>query len=86
MELRFRLADKTLQAHQRIMDGVTAESGGGDPMGMDAREFNRAAEQHYRDTLRRANLREAFEQLREDAQAMSKYAETRIGAAWCDTG
>ena len=40
-----------LQAHQRIMDGVMAESGGGDPMRMDAREFNRAAEQHYRETL-----------------------------------
>jgi hypothetical protein len=79
MELRFRLADKGLQAHQRILDGVSAESGDRDPMRMDAREFNRMAEQHYRETLRRANLREAFDQLKEDVQELAKLEHPELG-------
>ncbi|HVP55723.1 MAG TPA: hypothetical protein VMU45_12080 [Candidatus Eisenbacteria bacterium] len=72
VELRFRLADKSQQAHRRVMDGVLAEVGSSDPMRLRAREFNRVAEQHYRETLRQANLSEAFEQLREDTVAMAK--------------
>lgn len=79
MELRFRLADKGLQAHQRIVDGVMAESGGGDPMRMEAREFNRTAEQYYRETLRRANLSEAFEQLKQDVRALEKSERLELG-------
>lgn len=69
VELRFRLADRKLQAHQRIVDGVMAESGDHDPMKLHARDCNRLAEQHYRETLRRQNLHEARELLREDALA-----------------
>ncbi len=79
MELRFRLADKGLQAHQRIMDGVMAESGGGNPMRMEAREFNRMAEQHYRETLRSANLREAFDQLKQDVRELEKSERLELG-------
>ncbi len=61
------------------MDGVMAESGGGDPMRMEAREFNRMAEQHYRETLRRANLREAFEQLKQDVRALEKSEHLELG-------
>jgi hypothetical protein len=80
MELRFRLADKGLQAHQRIVSDVMQQSGYCDPMKLSAREFNRLAEQHYREILRRANLREAFEQLREDVQQLSRsgHADTSI--------
>ncbi len=49
-------------------------------MRLRAREFNRMAEQHYRETLRRANLREAFEQLREDAQALARSEYAELGA------
>lgn len=70
VDLRFRLANKKVQAQQRIISGLMDEAGGGSPMHLGARDFNRAAEQHYRETLRRANLREAFEHLREDAQAL----------------
>jgi hypothetical protein len=80
MELRFRLADKNLQAHERIVNGVMQESGSHDPMKLSAREFNRLAEQYYRETLRRENLREACEQLREDAQALSKCEHPDTGA------
>jgi hypothetical protein len=72
IDLRFRLADRTQRAHTRTTAGVMEEAGGSDPMRLRADEFNRAAEQHYRGTLRRNNLREAFEQLREDAEAMQK--------------
>ncbi len=79
VELRFRLADKSQQAHQRTTDSIMAEGEGGDPMRMRAREFNRMAEQHYRETLRRANLREAFGQLREDAQELTKCEHPELG-------
>jgi len=56
------------------------EGGGGNPMKLRARDFNRLAEQYYRETQRRENLREAFEQLREDAQALAKSEHTDFGA------
>src|SRR5664279_3981175 len=77
-ELRARLADGSLQAHQRIVNHVMRESGSHDPMKLSAREFNRLAEQHYRETLRRENLCEAFEQLREDAQELSRAGHTEL--------
>ena len=49
-------------------------------MGLRAREFNRMAEQHYRETLRRDNLREAFEQLREDVRALAKCDHAELAA------
>jgi hypothetical protein len=54
------------------------ESGSHYPMKLSAREFNRLAEQHYRETLRRENLCEAFEQLREDAQELSRAGHTEL--------
>ena len=80
VELRFRLADKNLQARQRIVNDVMAESGASAPLKLQAREFNRMAEQHYRETVRRENLREALEQLREDAVALSKAQHAELGA------
>ena len=38
------------------------------------------AEQHYRGTLRKANLREAFEQLREDARELQRCGHPELGA------
>jgi hypothetical protein len=80
VELRFRLADRSQQAQERITKGVMAEGDGDEPMRLRAREFNGMAEQHYRETLRRDNLREAFDQLREDAQAMAKCDHPELGA------
>jgi hypothetical protein len=79
MELRFRLADKGLQAHERIVSDVMIKSDYRDPMKLNAREFNRLAEQHYRETLRCENLREAFHQLREDVSAWSKSGHPDTG-------
>ena len=41
-------------------------SGHSDPLKLSAREFNRLAEEHYRESLRRENLREAYQELCED--------------------
>ncbi|HZD31124.1 MAG TPA: hypothetical protein VE779_05620 [Candidatus Angelobacter sp.] len=80
IELRFRLADPGLQAHQRTTGGAMEAAGGGNPMALRSREFNRVAEQHYRETLRRANLAEAVEQLREEAVALAKVEHPELGA------
>jgi len=79
VELRFRLADETLQAHARTVSGLMQDDGA-DPMRLRAREFNRRAEHYYRETLRRAHLREAFAQLREDAQALENHKDPELGA------
>jgi hypothetical protein len=65
-DLRVRLADKTQTASQRIVNEVMRHSGDSDPLKLSAREFNRLAEEHYREDLRRENLREAYQELCED--------------------
>ena len=72
IELRFRLADRQQKVHRRIIDGIMQEEGRSNPMHMRAREFNRLAEQYYRETLRRGSLREAFEMLREDVAKLER--------------
>jgi hypothetical protein len=71
VDLRFRLAEPGCRADRRILTDILQETGAGDPMRLRARDFNRMAEQHYRETLRRAKLREAFEQLREDVTSLA---------------
>jgi hypothetical protein len=80
IELRFRLADRNQQAHARTIDGLMEDTGGGDPMRLRAREFNRRAEHYYRESLRQAHLREACTQLREDVQALEKHEDPGVGA------
>jgi hypothetical protein len=80
IELRLRLADKKQQAHARTVSALMEDSGGGDPMRLRAREFNRRAEHYYRETLRQAHLREACAQLREDVQELEKQQNSELGA------
>jgi len=79
IELRFRLADKTQQAHTRTVGEVMEDASAADPMRLRAREFNLRAEHYYRETLRRMHLREAFAQLREDAEALEKHEDPELG-------
>jgi hypothetical protein len=79
VELRFRLADKDRQATQRVINEVMAESGAREPLKLHARDFNRLAEQHYRETVRQENLREACEHLREDILALSNSEHSELG-------
>jgi len=80
VELRFRLADKNQQADSRVVNAIIEQSGARDALKLPSREFNRLAEHHYRETLRRENLREAFGQLREDAQALAKSEHPDLAA------
>jgi hypothetical protein len=80
IDLRFRLTDKNQPAHRRVINAIMEQAGVRDPLRLSSREFNRLAEQYYRETLRRENLREAFEQLREDAQALAKSEHQELGA------
>jgi hypothetical protein len=66
-ELRVRLGDSSQQASTRLVQGALSVSGDKDPMRLSADEFNQAAEKYYREGLRRSQLLEAFEHLREDA-------------------
>ncbi len=80
LDLRFRLGDKKLQAHSRVVKAVSDRTGARDPMKLSSREFNCAAEGHYRETLRCENLREAFQQLREDVQGLENCKHPDVGA------
>jgi len=72
MDMRFTLADlavrcasKQHQASHRLIAGALGESAN-DAMKVEAREFNRAMEEFYRDGLRCEHLREALADLRQD--------------------
>lgn len=65
-DLRIRLADLAQQASTRLVQGALSESGSKHPMDINSVEFNRSAEKYYRESLRRAQLAEAFQYLRED--------------------
>jgi hypothetical protein len=65
-DLRRRLDDQDPTAAGRLTRRVLAEAGATDPMRLSAREFNGAAEQCYRETLRRRHMEEAFRFLAED--------------------
>jgi hypothetical protein len=72
-DLAARCDDKQQEASHRliasVMGGPVASA-----MNLEAREFNRMAEDLYRDGLRREHLREAFSHLRQDYSALEKSA------------
>jgi hypothetical protein len=65
-DLRVRLADPGQQAGTRLVQGALRESGSQHAMDIDSVEFNQSAEKYYRESLRQAQLAEAFQYLRED--------------------
>ena len=71
-ELRNRLSDPGLQASERVVKGIAERSQSDDPLRWKAREFNLRAEQYYRTQLRLEQLREAFQELCEDAAALHR--------------
>ncbi len=74
-DLRWRLADKRMRASERLVAGIVNSCGEPDAMRVNAAEFNRAAEAHYRDDVRQAQLREALDYLREDVASAPIGAE-----------
>ncbi len=70
-DLALRCANRELEASNRLTGRVMGGSAEG-AMRVEAREFNRMAEEFYRDGLRREHLREAFSHLREDLATVEK--------------
>jgi len=68
-DITARCDDVELTAKQRLVSGIV-EEGSRDPMRIEAREFNRMAEEFYREPLRRAHLYEALLHLREDVEEL----------------
>ncbi len=81
LDLRFRLADQSLQASDRLLHSVSAETGERDAMRLSSCDFNRAAEQHYRERLRCTHLREALQQFIEDVREMEKSQSADVAAS-----
>ncbi len=78
-DLAARCDDEDLQASRRLLKGILAASGK-DAMRVEAREFNRMAEEFYREPLRRQHLREALLHLREDAAELERSASSEVKA------
>jgi hypothetical protein len=69
-ELRERLSSQDLQASECATKGILGQSRYAKPLQHMAREFNLQAENYYRNELRRAQLREAFQDLTEDVDSL----------------
>ena len=76
-DLASRCNNREQEASHRLIDGVMggrAENA----MNIEAHEFNRMAEDFYREGLRREHLREAFAHLREDFTALDRSRENEL--------
>ncbi len=76
-DLASRCNDKEQEASNRLIGGVMAGCAES-TMNIEAREFNRMAEDFYREGLRREHLREAFAHLREDFTTLDRSGENEL--------
>lgn len=67
-DLMDRLDDPTRRASHRLTKGILDEVGAKDPLAVEARTFNLAAERYYRGSLRRAQMEEAMDLLTEELE------------------
>lgn len=82
-DLLHRIDDPTGRASHRLLAGVLDEAGARDPMQVEARTFNLAAERYYRGSLRRSQLEESLRLLGEELSP----AATRLWSVqWDDLG
>jgi hypothetical protein len=69
------LEDRILSGHRtaeaRLKAGILEEAGVQDPFQLSGREFNRAAERYYRETLRRKQLVESLEIFRRQLKKLT---------------
>jgi len=82
-ELEHRLRDPSQRASHRLLGGILAEAGARDPLKVEARTFNLAAERYYRGRLRRQQLDESLRLLQEE---LSPAAARLWGLQWGDLG
>jgi hypothetical protein len=78
-DLAARCDDDKMHASRRLLAGIMGGPNQ-DEMRMEAREFNRAAEEYYREDLRRQHLREAVAHLREDIAELERVACSEVKA------
>jgi hypothetical protein len=71
-DLEQRLSDKSQQAGGKLVNGILNELGKNDALKIEAREWNYAAERYYRGTLRRAQLKESLDCLRDTVVRSSR--------------
>ena len=76
-DLDARCLDEQAHATSRLIHGIAG--GGSKAMQMEAREFNRAAEEFYRERLRKQHLREAFVHLRDDVSSLHSLEKGNLG-------
>jgi hypothetical protein len=79
-DLRWRLADKRMRASERLTSGILEAAGEQDAMVLNATDFNRAAEKHYREQMRQAQLAEAMSHLREDLEHTRAHGDPELNA------
>ncbi len=72
-DLRARILDPRLGAAGKLTRRVLDRTGARSPLSLRGREFNMAAEDVYRDGLRRSYLAEALEYLREDCETVKNF-------------
>jgi hypothetical protein len=71
--LRLRLTDPVQYAASgKLTTGILKEVGTGSPMNLSGDEFNLAAEDYYRETLRKRHLNEALTSLLEDLREIDR--------------
>lgn len=76
-DLQLRLGDPaSCSAAGKLTRGVLAQAGASSAFGMEAEDFNLAAEEFYRTTLRNKHLTEAFAFLQSDLEALDRAALT----------
>ncbi len=78
-DLATRCEGEELQASHRLLKGILGDSGR-NAMRVEAREFNRMAEEFYREPLRKQHLREALLHLRQDVAELERSACSELRA------
>jgi hypothetical protein len=71
-DLRSRLQYPELTAYGKLMRGIMSKRGKSNALAVDAREFNLAAEQFYREELKQKHLREALGFVRHSLKSQTK--------------
>ena len=79
-DLAARCNDREQEASHRLLQGVLGNSAK-DALQMEAREFNRAAEEYYRHGLRLQHLREAVNHFLHDATQLERSARSEVRQA-----
>jgi hypothetical protein len=78
-DLEVRLRTPGASAADRLTRGILDTAGARTPLKLPAEDFNQAAEQYYRDTLRRRQMEEGLDVLQEDLAAIDAPQAWRQG-------